>query len=127
MSENKSDIGQIVWTDLAVDDAAEVRDFYKAVVGWEHQPVEMKGYQDYVMLPPGSEQGVAGVCYKRGENADLPSQWLMYIMVADLDASIKACTERGGEVISGPKTMGEHQYCVIKDPAGAVAALFARI
>jgi predicted enzyme related to lactoylglutathione lyase len=50
--------------------------------------------------------------------------WLVYISVADLDASLAACTERGGVVVTGPKNAGGgSRYAVIRDPAGAVAAL----
>jgi predicted enzyme related to lactoylglutathione lyase len=64
------------------------------------------------------------VCHARGTNAGLPPHWLVYITVADLDQSISTCKDLGGEVIVGPKGMGSHgRYCVIRDPAGAVAAL----
>ncbi len=119
--------GTIGWCDLTVDDADGVRDFYKAVVGWEHQDVPMKDpsggdYADYAVGPKGNP--VAGVCHKRGGNAGLPSQWLLYFVVENLDASIDACLKGGGEVIAGPKTMGASRYAVMKDPAGAVSALY---
>lgn len=117
--------GTVGWFDLTVDDAAALQDFYAGVVGWSVQPQSMGEYDDYTMMAPGSGQAVAGVCHARGPNADLPAQWLMYINVADLDASIRTCQERGGALISGPKTMGGYgRYCVIRDPAGAVVALF---
>ena len=120
----KPKAGTIMWRDLTVSDADQVRDFYSAVIGWEAEPVEMGGYADYSMLPPGSSDPVAGICFRRGANADLPPQWLMYITVEDLDRSIARCAERGGRVVAGPKGMGEARYCVIRDPAGAVCALF---
>ena len=42
----KPKIGTIGWLDLTVPDAAPIRDFYKAVVGWEHQAFDMGGYED---------------------------------------------------------------------------------
>jgi hypothetical protein len=58
-------------------------------------------------------------------NADLPPRWLIYINVEDLDASLAACAERGGKVLGRVRQMGRaSRYCVIEDPAGAVAALF---
>ncbi|MBW8873323.1 MAG: hypothetical protein JF614_00025 [Acidobacteria bacterium] len=44
--------------------------------------------------------------------------------VADLDASIARCLERGGKVVAGRRSMGQARFCVIQDPAGAVAALY---
>jgi hypothetical protein len=113
-----------MWRDLTVSDADRVREFYSAVVGWVAEAVEMGGYADYNMLPPGNSDPVAGICFRRGVNADLPSQWLMYITVEDLDRSMARCLERGGRIIAGPRGMGEARYCVIQDPAGAVCALF---
>jgi len=117
--------GIIAWSDLTVPNADEVRDFYSSVVGWMAAPVEMGDYQDYSMMSESSEQPIAGVCHKRGSNKNLPSQWLIYITVEDLDASIKSCNELGGSVVDGPRSMGGGaRYCVIRDPAGAVAALY---
>ena len=109
MSEDRApEIGRITWTDLTVDDAERVRDFYTAVVGWKVEPVGMGDYDDFSMLAPASGEAVAGVCHKRGMNAAIPSQWLVYITVADLDQSIARCEELGGEVISPPKDLGSH-------------------
>lgn len=117
--------GTVSWFDLTVDDAPAVRDFYANVAGWTPSPLAMKeGYDDYVMMTPGGE-AVAGVCHARAANADLPPQWLLYINVADLDASLKACEERGGSVISGPRGAGgANRFAVIRDPAGAAVGLF---
>ena len=115
--------GTIGWHDLTIDDADGLRDFYAAVVGWEPEAVSMGEYSDYTMKDSGGN-GVAGVCHKRGGNADIPSQWLMYIVVADIEAALAQCRARGGSVVSGPKTAGGAHYAVIRDPAGAVAALY---
>lgn len=116
--------GIMAWADLTVRDAAKVRDFYAAVVGWEAVPVPMGGYEDFQMNLPGTDQPVAGICHARGANANLPAQWLVYITVPDLDASIEACAKHGGMLIVEPRGMGSYgRFCVIKDPAGAVMAL----
>jgi predicted enzyme related to lactoylglutathione lyase len=119
------DIGRIGWIDLTVEDAEGARDFYATVAGWSPSPVDMGGYSDFNMTPTHRDEPVAGVCHARGANADLPAQWLIYITVADLDASLARCAELGGTVVAGPKQMvGMGRYAVIRDPAGAVAGLF---
>ena len=118
-------VGTIAWADLTVPDADRLRDFYSAVVGWTAEPVEMGGYSDYSMQRPTDLQTVAGICHARGVNAGLPPQWLVYITVADVDASAARCVELGGTVIAGPRGSPEQgRYCVIQDPAGAVTALY---
>jgi predicted enzyme related to lactoylglutathione lyase len=118
-------VGTIGWIDLTVPNAAEIRDFYQGVTGWSASEVPIGGYSDFCMLPAPDAAPVAGICHARGDNADLPPQWLIYITVANLDASAARCVELGGQVLVGPKKLGgQGRLCVIRDPAGAVAALF---
>ena len=118
------EIGKIGWFDLTVENAEAIRDFYASVVGWRPEDVNMGDYSDFNMTMPASGDPAAGICHAKGDNAGLPSQWLIYITVADVDASAAACTENGGEVIVGPKSMGGGKFAVIKDPNGSVAALY---
>ena len=124
MSDPKKAAGAILWMDLTVPDAEATRGFYEAVVGWTHSEVDMGGYHDFCMNKPDDGQTVAGICHARGENADLPPQWLIYINVTDLTRSIEQCEKLGGKVLHGPRDMGGSRCAVIQDPAGAVAALF---
>ncbi|MBL8130324.1 MAG: VOC family protein [Anaerolineae bacterium] len=114
-------VGSVLWVDLTIDNADEVRDFYKEVVGWGHSEVDMGGYTDYSMLPPGADAPAAGIVHHRGVNEGIPPQWMIYIVVADLEASIAACERLGGKVVKRAK---DSPFCIIQDPAGAVAALF---
>ncbi len=122
----QSSPGRIVWHDLTVPNAGEVRDFYAGVAGWEFMEHDMGEYSDFSMNQPSGGETVAGICHARGPNANLPAQWLIYIRVADVDASAEKCRELGGTVLDGPREAGEERFCVIRDPAGAVAALIGR-
>jgi predicted enzyme related to lactoylglutathione lyase len=118
-------VGAIGWVDLTVADAGKVRDFYQEVVGWKSTPFDMGGYEDYVMLSPESGEAVSGVCHAQGDNAGLPAQWLMYITVADVEDSAHLVVANGGEILRPVQEAGDTgKFCVIKDPAGAVCALF---
>jgi uncharacterized protein len=114
--------GTVSWQDLTVPDAGKLRDFYAAVVGWEPEPLSMGAYADFVMNADGGS--VAGICHARGANADLPPVWLIYITVEDLDHSLEECQRLGGSLIAAPRSYGGGRYCVIKDPAGAICALY---
>jgi predicted enzyme related to lactoylglutathione lyase len=117
--------GSIAWTDLTVENASEISEFYAAVVGWEPSAVSMGDYDDYNMTAGG--RPVAGVCHARGTNADLPAQWMVYIVVENIDFSRKHCEKLGGKLLTPTKDMGgQGRYCVIQDPAGAVAALWEK-
>ena len=118
------EIGKIGWIDMTVDDASGVRDFYKAVVGWDTDEFDMGGYSDYVMKMPESGNGVAGICHAQGGNADLPSGWLIYIVVADVEKSAAACTANGGKIVLEPRGLAGGRFCVVEDPGGSIAALY---
>lgn len=121
-SAERKPVGTIMHLDITVEDADELRDFYAAVVGWRPEPLDMGGYADYVMAAPSGEWG-AGICHARGVNASLPPQWLVYIAVENIDASLQTCVERGGKQLTDIRDGGGSRYCVIQDPAGAVMAL----
>ena len=116
--------GKVGWIDITVDDAAGLRDFYADVVGLAPEAVSMGEYDDFNMTMPETGTPAAGICHARGSNAELPRQWLIYIVVPDAEASAAACTANGGKVLVGPKNMGGGKYAVIEDPSGAVAALY---
>jgi predicted enzyme related to lactoylglutathione lyase len=120
----KNPVGSITWTDLTVNDATKVSAFYSAVVGWKAMGVDMGGYEDFCMMPATGKKPAGGICHARGDNKNLPPQWLVYITVADIKASVKACRANGGEVVAEVREMGMGKMAVIRDPAGAVAALF---
>lgn len=124
MSDPTPAFGAVAWTDLTVGDAERIRDFYRDVAGWKPEPVTMGDYDDFNMVAESTGEPTAGVCHARGSNADIPAQWLIYITVPHLEASISRCRELGGEVIHGPRQMGDSRMCVIRDPAGAVCALY---
>ena len=124
MSNERPEIGSMVWIDLTVPDAEGVRDFYAEVVGWTASEVDMGGYSDYSMNTPGSGTTITGVCHAQGVNREMPPVWMPYFTVADLDASLVKCAENGGVVVVPARSLGEGRFCVVKDPAGAMAALY---
>ena len=120
----RSEVGKIGWIDISVDDAAGLRDFYSNVVGWQSEDVSMGDYADYSMAMPATGDVVTGICHARGTNADLKGGWLVYITVADVQASAAACKANGGKVMVEPRSLAGGQFCVIEDPSGATAALY---
>jgi len=116
--------GHLGWLDLTVPDAPAIRDFYADVVGWTAEPQSMGDYEDFVMMASDGD-AIAGICHRRGDNADLPAMWIPYVVVTDLTGSVARCREGGGHVLGGIREMGgAGLYAFIRDPAGAVLALF---
>lgn len=117
--------GEAGWLDLTVPNAEAVRDFYKSVVGWTVTDVAMGSYNDYAMNASDGRT-VAGVCHKQASNANIPSVWLVYFTVQNLDNSIVECTRLGGKVLAEPRAAGNDRFAIVQDPAGAVCALYEK-
>jgi len=119
--------GLISWLDLTVSDASTTRDFYRQVVGWSVQDVEMEDgserYADYKMFGDDGNPA-AGVCHARGVNLGLPPIWMIYLPVGDLAESVRRVREEGGEIIKATRgNDGEYACAVVQDPVGACLAL----
>ena len=120
-------VGCIAWLDLTVSDASAMRDFYRQVVDWSVQDVEMEDasgcYADYNMCGDDGNPA-AGVCHARGVNLGLPPIWMIYLPVGDLAESLRRVREEGGKIIKAtPETDGERAYAVVQDPVGVCLAL----
>lgn len=121
------EVGRIVWMDLTVPAAAATREFYRQVVGWSVQDVEMEdageSYADYNMVD-GDGAPAAGVCHARGMNLGLPAVWMIYLPVGDLDESLRRVEVEGGKIIKAMRgDDGRYAYAAVQDPVGAYLAL----
>lgn len=117
--------GDMAWLDLTVPNATEVRYFYQEVIGWESEACSMGDYDDYTMMSKIDGKAKAGVCHTSGPNADLPAVWMPYFLVEDMTTSVAKVKEHGGSLLTEVKSMGPSDtYVVIKDPSGAVCALY---
>jgi hypothetical protein len=120
-------VGCISWLDLTVSDASATRDFYRQVVGWSVQDVEMEDaserYADFNMVGDDGNPA-AGVCHARGANLGLPPVWMIYLPVGDLAESLRRVREEGGKVIKATQGRdGECAYAAVQDPVGACLEL----
>ena len=120
-------VGCISWLDLTVSDASATRDFYRQVVDWSVQDVEMEDaserYADYNMFGDDGSPA-AGVCHARGVNRGLPPIWMIYLPVGDLAESLRRVREGGGKIIKETTGAdGGYASAVVQDPVGATLAL----
>ena len=117
------EFGKILWSDLTVSNAEQVRDFYSSVVGWTYEEHNMGECEDFAMKLPNTNDTVAAICHAKGSNANMPPVWMMYVTVENLAKSLEECANKGGKTIDGPRKIGDADFAVIQDPAGAMIAL----
>lgn len=126
IEDDAASVGRIAWLNLTVENAQTARDFYREVVGWSVQNVDMKDgdekYADYRMLG-GDGAGAAGVSHARGGSLGLPPVWLIYLPVGDLAESLQLVREGGGTVVKQTTSDSHYAYAVIQDPLGVYLGL----
>jgi predicted enzyme related to lactoylglutathione lyase len=109
--------GPFVWFDLRTKDAEASRNFYQELLGWN---VSDPNAGDGGVRVNGSEQPWASVVPDGGENIG----WFPYIQVADLETATEKAKELGATVLQGATQGPAGTFTPIREPGGAVFALF---
>jgi predicted enzyme related to lactoylglutathione lyase len=112
--------GRVVWHDLNTTDLEKSKRFYGELFAWH---VQSEGQWSFISL--GKDTQHFGTVIQHDPKHNIPSHWVPYITVEDLDSGIAAVTKAGGN-IRVPKTpagkTGHFSYCA--DPQGASFALW---
>jgi predicted enzyme related to lactoylglutathione lyase len=114
--------GQFCWYELITPDPAAGLKFYGEVVGW--RPKSMP--PSYTILE-AQGSGVGGVMALTDEMRaeGVPPCWTGYILVEDVDASLKKLQALGGGARRAPVDIPNvGRFAVVTDPQGAVFVLF---
>lgn len=111
--------GALIWNELAVRDSGPEFPFYETVFGWGHETGAFGGVE-YTTWTLGDAR-VAGMI-RMNENwpAEVPSHWLVYLAVADVEAVCARAAELGGAVAVPVKEIEIGRFAVLSDPGGAV-------
>lgn len=116
--------GRFVWHELMTNDTQAAKAFYEEVVGWGVKRFE-GAPMEYDMWMAG-EVPIGGLMVLPQEAARMgtPPNWLAYIEVPDIDATVSQAAELGGLVLVPPHTIPMvGRFGVIQDPQGAVFAV----
>lgn len=112
-------IGRIAWLSLVVSDVSSMCEFYEQVVGWSATSATIEGSRE-MRRPDGG--AAAEICPMNGDNAGIPSVWLLSLPVGDFAESLRQVREGGGEIVWEITGVG---HAVIRDPVGVYVALQA--
>jgi uncharacterized protein len=118
--------GTFCAVDLATDDPAAAKDFYKELFGWEPEDVPGPEGTTYTVLRLDGDV-VAGLFERRPEQRDagMPPSWVNYVSVEDADAAASKASELGGETLREPFDIADvGRMAVVRDPTGASLAVW---
>ncbi|MFJ7960108.1 VOC family protein [Streptomyces sp. NPDC096319] len=114
--------GTPVWNELITYETSSTGKFYRAVFGYEVEPV-VSADHDYATLHVAG----AAVASLHGVGNALPRDrgphWMTYFEVADPDAAARLVLELGGRVLRPPREGTAGRLALVADPEGAVFTL----
>ena len=119
--------GEVSWNELMTASAKGASEFYGKLFGWQSTPFTppggMTGDHEYNLfkIDPNS-MGVAGMMQVPEPN--IPSHWVPYIVVDDIDASLAKAEKLGAKTCLPVTAIGDiGRIAVIQDPQGATVGL----
>ena len=117
--------GSLIWNELNTSDPDAASSFYSAVFGIATEPMEAEGAEGYSALKVNGR--TVGGSRKLDENvpAGVPSHWMVYFAVEDVDACVAKLTSLGGSAIRAPFDMVAGRMALVTDQQGAPFAVIA--
>lgn len=94
--------------------------FYKKVFGWGEKKSEMgQGQGEYTEFQLSGESIAGGMAMNPMVPAEVPSYWLIYFGVEDVDQTFKKATDSGGHEMLAPQDFPGGRLAIVSDPQGA--------
>lgn len=113
-----ADQGKVVWHDLMSTDVDKSKEFYKKLLGWECNVTDMGPAGKYNMIRSGSRD--LGGYMPLEDKSGLPSHWIAYVAVDDVDTAVKSAVSSGGQIGVEPMEIpGVGRFAVVSGPEGA--------
>jgi predicted enzyme related to lactoylglutathione lyase len=113
--------GAFCWNELYTTDLDAAKGFYGGLFGWTWDSFEESPDPYFFIEHDGHGNG--GI--REVGDTGMPPNWLVYFAVEDMDAGVSKVNELGGQTMMGPVTIDTLNIAIVKDPQGAVFALYA--
>lgn len=119
----KVKVGRVIWHDLLTQNVTKARHFYADLLSWKYQ---IEHASNFVWKPGEAEYPLIlangdahGGFVDPGQS--IPSRWIAYVMVKDVDAITARAKSLGATIVQEPfDTPGVGRSSVIQDLQGAV-------
>lgn len=118
--------GVFIWDELLTERPDETAAFYSMLFDWTYKTTHVGALGDYVSYAAKDGTPVAGgMRFQSGKTA--LAQWVPYIAVSDVDATVTLAKSLGGHVVM-PATSIEHvgHSALLEDPTGAMFGILLR-
>ena len=116
--------GTFGWNELVTDDTEACKAFFTALMGWTTDANQMEDGGTYTFFKQG-DRPVGGMMSMQSLGLkDVPSHWMAYLTVENVDEACARCKELGGAIVMEPMDVpGIGRFAIIADPSEAALGL----
>jgi predicted enzyme related to lactoylglutathione lyase len=109
------------WAELNSRGVQKSIRFYKKLFGWGEKKSDMgQGQGEYTEFQAGGESIAGGMEMNPMVPAEVPSYWMVYFNVDDVDKAFKKATDAGGKEMLAPQEFPGGRFAILQDPQGAM-------
>ncbi len=115
--------GTFCWHELLSANPEVDGPFFREVFGWSGSEQDVGPMGTYHLFLRGEGRQTAGML--KNPQPGVPSAWVPYVAVDDVDATAAKVRELGGQIFVAPQDIpGIGRFTVTADPQGAMIAFF---
>lgn len=112
------------WAELNARGVGNAMPFYNKVFGWgEKETTSGEGATPYTEFKLGDDSVAGAMEMPAMVPAEVPSHWMVYFMVDDVDKSFQKAIDNGGREVTKPLDFSDGRFAIIQDPQGAAFGL----
>lgn len=117
--------GALCWTELTTTDTKAAETFYTQLFGWTAKHSAAGAPMDYTEFSVDGTPSIGMMPKPAQMPAHIPSYWMPYFQVTNVDQSASKVKELGGKLMVGPEDIpNTGRFAIATDPQGAVFAIF---
>ncbi|MCK6550785.1 VOC family protein [Myxococcota bacterium] len=115
--------GTVCWNELMTHDIEKAKAFYTGLFGYTVDGMDMGGGRTYTLWKLGKD-GAGGALPIDPAWGPMPSNWAIYVLVQDADATLAKAVSLGAKPFMPlEKVAGVGRFTMMADPTGAAFAI----
>jgi uncharacterized protein len=121
----RSEPGALCWTELTTSDPTAAEAFYTKLFGWTPKHSAPSAGMAYTEFSVGGQPSIGMMQKPPNMPAHIPSYWMPYFQVANVDDALSKAKTLGAKPMVGPQEIADGgRFAILNDPQGAMFALF---
>jgi predicted enzyme related to lactoylglutathione lyase len=113
------------WAELNSRGVGKAKPFYTKLFNWGEKvtPAQGEGQVEYTEFQAGGQSIAGAMEMNPMVPAEVPSYWLVYFNVDNVDQAFKKAKEAGAQEMLAPQDMPGGRFAIVSDPQGAAFGL----